>query len=151
MASPTSRLERSAEKAALRVSPRGKEGHARRPFAAGKRPRDRGTLTSWLESHTSPVACKPTRYKLSDSANEQSLLAQNRRAFLLRKLHSLSGVVPVGAFMVFHLWTNAKALGGQEPFDAAVRDISHTPYLPILEWGTILLPLLFHAGYGVKL
>jgi len=88
---------------------------------------------------------------VSDSSNEQSLLAQNRRAFLLRKLHSLTGILPVGAFMVFHLWTNAKALGGQEPFDAAVRDISHTPYLPILEWGTILLPLLFHASYGVKL
>ena len=53
--------------------------------------------------------------------------------------------------MVFHLWTNAKALQGQETFDAAVREIHHMPYLPILEWGMILLPLLFHAGYGVKL
>jgi len=42
-------------------------------------------------------------------------------------------------------------MSGQEGFDAAVREISHTPYLPILEWGAILLPLLFHAGYGVKL
>jgi succinate dehydrogenase / fumarate reductase, cytochrome b subunit len=88
---------------------------------------------------------------VSDSSNEQSLLAQNRRAFLLRKLHSLSGIVPVGGFMVFHLWTNAKALGGQEPFDKAVSEINHTPYLPVLEWGLILLPLLFHAGYGMKL
>ncbi|MDI3291787.1 succinate dehydrogenase [Polyangium sp. 15x6] len=82
---------------------------------------------------------------------DQSLFAQNRRAFLLRKLHSLTGVAPVGAFMVFHLWTNAKALQGQEPFDKAVSEITHTPYLAVLEWGLILLPLLFHAGYGVKL
>lgn len=53
--------------------------------------------------------------------------------------------------MVFHLWTNAKALQGQEQFDAAVREIHHTPYLHVLEWGAILLPLLFHAGYGVVL
>lgn len=72
------------------------------------------------------------------------------RKFLLRKLHSLSGVVPVGLFMVFHLWTNAKALGGQEPFDQAVGEINHMPYLPFLEAG-ILLPLAFHALYGVRL
>jgi succinate dehydrogenase/fumarate reductase cytochrome b subunit (b558 family) len=88
---------------------------------------------------------------VSDAKAETSLFSKSRRPFLMRKLHSLTGVLPVGAFMTFHLWTNAKALGGQEPFDAAVRDITHTPYLPILEWGSILLPLLFHAGYGVVL
>lgn len=75
--------------------------------------------------------------------------AKHRR-FLLRKLHSLSGVVPVGAFLVMHLFTNAKALGGREPFDHAVADINNLPFLPALEAG-ILVPLLFHAGYGVKL
>lgn len=53
--------------------------------------------------------------------------------------------------MVYHLWTNAKALGGQEPFDAAVREINHMPYLPVFEVGLILAPLAFHALYGVKL
>jgi succinate dehydrogenase/fumarate reductase cytochrome b subunit (b558 family) len=70
---------------------------------------------------------------------------------LLRKLHSLSGALPVGGFLVFHLWTNAKALNGQEQFDAAVRDIGHIPYLRLVELGAILLPLAFHAIYGVKL
>jgi succinate dehydrogenase/fumarate reductase cytochrome b subunit (b558 family) len=88
---------------------------------------------------------------VSSTSNDQSLFVKRRRAFLMRKLHSLTGVVPVGAFMVYHLWTNAKALGGQEPFDAAVQEINHTPYLPIFEWGLILLPLLFHAGMGVKI
>lgn len=53
--------------------------------------------------------------------------------------------------MLVHLWTNAKALQGQERFDGAVSEISHLPYLPIIEIGLILLPLLFHAVYGVKL
>lgn len=69
----------------------------------------------------------------------------------MRKLHSLTGTLPVGGFLVFHLWTNSKALQGQERFDAAVAEISHMPYLPVLEIGLVLLPLLFHAAYGVKL
>lgn len=68
----------------------------------------------------------------------------------MRKLHSLSGLLPVGAFMLVHLWTNAKALRGQSAFDEAVGEINHLPYLPLLEAG-ILLPLAFHAGYGIKL
>ena len=79
------------------------------------------------------------------------LLAKNHRAYLWRKLHSLSGVVPVGGFMVFHLWENSTALQGQGRFDESVAGINKMPYLPVLEWALILLPLLFHAGYGVKL
>jgi succinate dehydrogenase / fumarate reductase cytochrome b subunit len=52
--------------------------------------------------------------------------------------------------MVFHLWTNAKALGGQQAFEEAVLEIHRLPYLPLLE-AFILLPLAFHALYGVKL
>lgn len=87
---------------------------------------------------------------MSDTSAAKSLFDKSRRPFLLRKLHSLTGVVPVGAFLVFHLWTNANALQGQERFDDAVSGISHMPYLPVLEIG-ILAPLLFHALYGVKL
>jgi succinate dehydrogenase/fumarate reductase cytochrome b subunit (b558 family) len=88
---------------------------------------------------------------VSEAPTAKSLFHKSRRPFLLRKLHSLSGVVPVGAFLLFHLWTNAKALQGQQRFDDAVADISHMPYLGILEYGLILLPLAFHALYGVKL
>lgn len=88
---------------------------------------------------------------MSEDVSTKSLFDKSRRAYLLRKLHSLTGVAPVGGFMVFHLWENAKALQGQQQFDEAVAGINHMPYLPILEWGAILLPLLFHAGYGIKL
>jgi succinate dehydrogenase/fumarate reductase cytochrome b subunit (b558 family) len=53
--------------------------------------------------------------------------------------------------MCFHLWENSRALQGQREFDEAVSGINRMPYLPFLEWGMILLPLLFHAGYGIKL
>ena len=88
---------------------------------------------------------------VSEAPAEKSIFDKSRRAFLMRKLHSLSGVVPVGGFMCFHLWENSRALQGREQFDEAVAGINHMPYLPILEWGLILLPLLFHAVYGVKI
>src|SRR5689334_19026972 len=77
--------------------------------------------------------------------------AHARRSFVLRRLHSLCGVFPVGVFLLSHLWTNAKALKGQPAFDRAVADINHLPLLPALEIFGIFLPLAFHAGYGVVL
>ena len=78
-------------------------------------------------------------------------LDASRRGFWLRRLHSLSGVFPVGVFLASHLFTNAKALGGRRAFDHAVRDINHLPFLPLIEVFGIFLPLGFHAVYGVKL
>ncbi|MGZ3418342.1 MAG: succinate dehydrogenase cytochrome b558 subunit [Polyangiales bacterium] len=76
---------------------------------------------------------------------------RNRRHFLLRRLHSLSGVVPVGAFLCIHLWTNAKAVQGATCFGNAVEEINHLPFLPVIEVLGILAPLVFHAVYGVAL
>jgi succinate dehydrogenase / fumarate reductase, cytochrome b subunit len=87
---------------------------------------------------------------VSEASAAKSFFDKSRRPFLLRKLHSLTGIVPVGGYLVFHLWENATALQGQERFDETVVGISRMPYLPVLE-AFILLPLLFHAGYGVKL
>jgi succinate dehydrogenase/fumarate reductase cytochrome b subunit (b558 family) len=75
----------------------------------------------------------------------------SRRIFVLKKLHSLSGLVPVGVFFVEHLWTNSKALQGEGAFTQAVADIQALPYLPLIEIFGIFLPLAFHAVYGVVL
>lgn len=79
------------------------------------------------------------------------LASREHRAFLYRKLHSLSGVIPVGFYLVLHLWTNAKAMQGQQVFDDAVSEISHTPYLVVLEALGIWIPILFHGIYGIKI
>lgn len=85
---------------------------------------------------------------MSEESSTKSLFDKSRRPYLMRKIHSLTGVLPIGGFLCFHLFENAKALQGQQQFDEAVAGIGHMPYLPVLE-ATILLPLLFHAGYGV--
>jgi succinate dehydrogenase / fumarate reductase cytochrome b subunit len=72
-----------------------------------------------------------------------------RHEFLLRRLHSLSGLVPVGAYMVVHLITNASVLGGTSTFQGNVDKIhSLGPLLPIVEWTFIFIPILFHALFG---
>jgi succinate dehydrogenase/fumarate reductase cytochrome b subunit (b558 family) len=73
------------------------------------------------------------------------------RAFLLKRLHSITGVVPVGVFLVEHLWTNSKALQGADAFSGAVNDIQALPYLPLIEIFGIFLPLAYHSLYGVYL
>lgn len=88
------------------------------------------------------------------SANDAPLDAETRRQrrhFALRRLHSLTGVVPVGVFLVVHLWTNAKALSGPVSFTEAVEEINSLPLLVVVETLFIFLPLAFHAVWGVVL
>lgn len=86
---------------------------------------------------------------MTAAVSHEGQASGSRRAFLLRRLHSLTGVVPVGIFLIEHLWTNAAALGGQRRFDAAVARIQELPALPFVEIFGVFLPLAFHAIYGV--
>ena len=69
--------------------------------------------------------------------------------FLLRRLHSLSGIIPVGAFLLEHiLFSNATAIGGPGAYARQVRLLGSLPLVNFLEFFGIWLPILFHAGYG---
>jgi len=72
-----------------------------------------------------------------------------RNHFLLRRLHSLSGIVPVGGFLLFHLYENFRATQGAAVYDEAIRHINSLPLVWALEIFAIFLPLYFHAIYGV--
>ncbi|HYO63462.1 MAG TPA: hypothetical protein VER08_07380 [Pyrinomonadaceae bacterium] len=74
------------------------------------------------------------------------------RTFILRKLHQLSGIVPLGAFLLEHLYTNSKAAHptqGAEHFNRAVADLQAIPYILFVEIAFIFVPLLYHAIYGL--
>jgi len=74
----------------------------------------------------------------------------SRHEFLLRRLHSLTGLVPVGAYMVVHLVVNASVLTGATTFQKNVYQIhSLEDALLLVEWAFIFLPILFHAVFGV--
>jgi succinate dehydrogenase cytochrome b subunit len=85
---------------------------------------------------------------------EDSAAALPRRDllhFLARRLHSLTGVLPLGAFLVEHFYTNYQAVGegGAARFDVAVKDLQTNPVIVWIEIFGIGLPLLYHAFYGL--
>ncbi|MCO6455798.1 MAG: succinate dehydrogenase cytochrome b558 subunit [Pirellulaceae bacterium] len=84
---------------------------------------------------------------MSDDTSASFLV---RHEFLIRRLHSLSGLIPVGAYMVVHLLVNASVLNSPATFQTAVYQIhSLGSLLPLVEWTFIFLPILFHAILGV--
>ncbi len=70
-------------------------------------------------------------------------------SYLLRKLHSLTGVVPVGAFLAEHFWSNSAALVSAQKYNQTSEDLQTIPYRVFVEWIFIFLPILYHGGYGV--
>ena len=71
------------------------------------------------------------------------------RTFVLRKLHQLSGIFPLGVFLLEHFYTNSKALSGAADFNNAVKDLQSIPYMLFVEIGGIFIPLIYHAVYGL--
>ena len=71
------------------------------------------------------------------------------KTFILRKLHQLSGIVPLGLFILEHFYTNSKALAGAAHFNEAVKDLQAIPYIVLVETAGIFIPLIYHAVYGI--
>jgi succinate dehydrogenase / fumarate reductase cytochrome b subunit len=69
----------------------------------------------------------------------------------IRRLHSLTGVLPIGAFLLEHLYSNYQAVGpgGRARFDGVVKDLQHNPFVIWLEIFAIGLPILYHAIVGL--
>lgn len=97
-------------------------------------------------------------------ASNRSLL--DRNYFLLRRLHSLTGIVPIGVFLVAHLVTNSSAAWGAFALRGAGTELSTTqkglyyfwkevmwintqiPHLLLIEL-TLWLSIAFHSIFGV--
>src|SRR5258708_13386780 len=70
-------------------------------------------------------------------------------SYLLRKLHSLSGIIPVGAFLAEHFWSNSAALVSKAKYNETSQALQDIPFRVFVEWAFIFLPILYHGGYGV--
>ncbi|WP_110953487.1 succinate dehydrogenase [Anaerosinus massiliensis] len=70
--------------------------------------------------------------------------------FYVRRLHSLCGIVPVGFFLIEHIFTISSVLGGASSFDAAVARLALIPHdiMIFMEIFFIAIPFLFHGIYG---
>jgi len=78
-----------------------------------------------------------------------SFRGREARHFWLRRLHSLSGIIPIGAYLAFHLWENYTALRGPEAYNEMVRTLQQTPFAVALEVLVIAVPIVFHSVYGL--
>jgi succinate dehydrogenase / fumarate reductase cytochrome b subunit len=67
---------------------------------------------------------------------------------LWRRLHSFSGIFPIGAFLVEHFLSNAFATNGGAAYNENVRFLTGLPFVLGLEIVFIYIPLAYHAGYG---
>jgi len=73
----------------------------------------------------------------------------NNREFLMRRLHSLLGIIPIGLFLTQHLIVNHFATQGEEAFNTASHFMANLPFVIFLEIFVIYLPLMYHAFYGL--
>jgi succinate dehydrogenase / fumarate reductase cytochrome b subunit len=77
-----------------------------------------------------------------------------RYHFLLRRLHSLTGIV-FGGYLVVHLLVNATLIEGSRHdgaptvYQIQVDKIHSLPLLPVVETLFIYLPILYHTVYGM--
>jgi succinate dehydrogenase / fumarate reductase cytochrome b subunit len=77
------------------------------------------------------------------------LRAGQGSSFIWRKLHSLLGIIPIGAFLIEHLLSNFEALKGPAAYAAQVKFLNSLPLVRVLEWTFIFIPLAYHGLYGV--
>jgi succinate dehydrogenase / fumarate reductase cytochrome b subunit len=69
----------------------------------------------------------------------------------LRRAFSLTGLVPLGLFVVAHAALNAFALRGEDAFAAAEDAVASIPAMGLVEVLFVLLPLAVHGALGVWL
>ena len=77
------------------------------------------------------------------------LRAGQGMSFFWRRLHSLTGIVPVGAFLFEHiLISNSTAITGPDAYARQVSFLANLPLVFFLELFGIWIPIAFHALYG---
>ena len=70
-------------------------------------------------------------------------------SFVLRRLHSLTGIIPVGAFLFEHvLISNSTAISGPAAYARQVSFLANLPLVFFLELFGIWLPIAYHGLYG---
>jgi succinate dehydrogenase / fumarate reductase cytochrome b subunit len=73
----------------------------------------------------------------------------DRTSDRLRRIHSLTGTIPLGVFLIEHVAVNSLALGGADRFRAAIETLGGIPMLAVIEIAGIALPLVVHSVIGV--
>jgi succinate dehydrogenase / fumarate reductase cytochrome b subunit len=78
-------------------------------------------------------------------------VAARGRTLTGKQVMSILGLVPLGAYVVAHLWTNMYSLAGAEAFDAKLVASRSSPALIFLEVFGLGLPIIAHTWIGIAI
>lgn len=81
------------------------------------------------------------------SSAEQPLVSS--RDFFYKRLFSLLGIIPLGLYVVVHLYNNSNSLRGATAYNEYLRQSRTVPYYSVLVWTFVYLPMVLHALYGL--
>jgi succinate dehydrogenase / fumarate reductase cytochrome b subunit len=81
--------------------------------------------------------------------NKTVSFTKDEKYFLLRRLHSLAGIVPIGVFFLEHIYSNVISLQGPKAYNELVEGLMKIPFLPWIEVLVIGVPILFHIVLGI--
>ncbi len=70
------------------------------------------------------------------------------RSYFWDKLHSLTGIIPIGAFLAEHFWSNSYALVSVSKYNGQSDELQTIPWRIAVEALFIWIPILYHGLYG---
>ncbi len=76
-------------------------------------------------------------------------MSQKTTPFLLKRLFSLAGIFPIGAFLLQHFFSNAYVFISPEAYNEHTEFLTSLPLVVVIELSTIYAPILFHAVVGL--
>ena len=76
------------------------------------------------------------------------LRAGQGHSFFWRRLHSLTGIIPIGVFLIEHFFSNLVATEGPAAYTRQVAFLAGLPFVGVLELVGIWIPIAYHAFYG---
>lgn len=79
----------------------------------------------------------------------KSLIPVKQSQFLLRRAHSLCGIIPFTVFVIFHLSVNNYSHRGAPGFNMVVDTLRGMPFITAISFCVLLLPFAFHILYGI--
>lgn len=94
------------------------------------------------------IAVEAVKTAAPAEATGSTFLGRNQ--FLIYRLFSLAGLIPIGGYVVLHLAVNASVLAGPAMYQKqvdAIHSLGDT-MVAVLEWTFIFIPILFHALVG---
>lgn len=91
------------------------------------------------------VAPTPTTPS-NETTSQKGRLHDN---YLWHRLHSASGIFPIGFFLLQHLIANSYALRGAGAYNTVIKVYGGLPFVAVLEVVLIYVPILYHSIYGI--